>query len=420
MKIAVWHNLPSGGGKRALYHLVKGLLERGHTIESWCPPTADFSFLPFEKLVREHIVPFSWEDPPLRGRLSYLLQPYRDIANNILAMNRHCEICAEQINSGGFDVMLASSCRFFRVTGIGRFVKIPTLLYLHEPNRALYEASPRLPWLALPSRPGPIWTPRAIKRFVKDLVEIQALRLQAREEFEDAAVFGQILVNSFFSRESVLRAYGLEARVCYLGVDSELFRPLGLPRERTVVGLGAIHPSKGVETAIEAVGTIAEERRPELQWIGNFASDEYQKEVVTLANSLGVKFVPRVGVSDEELVDALNRAAVMVYTSRLEPFGFAPLEANACGTPVVAIAEGGVRESVIDGVNGLLVPERRPELLGGALAKMLEEPEWARKLGEGARAHVVDVWNWERSVECVERSLMEVAYGGHGGNDRVG
>jgi glycosyltransferase involved in cell wall biosynthesis len=55
--------------------------------------------------------------------------------------------------------------------------------------------------------------------------------------------------------------------------------------------------------------------------------------------------------SDENIVELLNRAAVMVYSARLEPFGLAPLEANACATPVVAVAEGGVRESIRNGVN---------------------------------------------------------------------
>ena len=57
MKIAVWHNLPSGGGKRALYNHVRGLRERGHTLESWCPPTADQNYLPLSELIAEHVVP---------------------------------------------------------------------------------------------------------------------------------------------------------------------------------------------------------------------------------------------------------------------------------------------------------------------------------------------------------------------------
>ncbi|MHB1599044.1 MAG: hypothetical protein ACYCXY_09175 [Acidimicrobiales bacterium] len=56
MRIAVWHNLPSGGGKRALYDQIRGLLELGHYVESWCPPSADQSFLPLGDLVTEHVV----------------------------------------------------------------------------------------------------------------------------------------------------------------------------------------------------------------------------------------------------------------------------------------------------------------------------------------------------------------------------
>src|SRR5216683_2521051 len=60
MKIAVWHNLPSGGGKRALYDHVRGLVARGHSVEVWCPPTASRTFLPLDALVREHVVDLAW------------------------------------------------------------------------------------------------------------------------------------------------------------------------------------------------------------------------------------------------------------------------------------------------------------------------------------------------------------------------
>jgi len=418
MRIAVWHNLPSGGGKRVLHQLVKGLLARGHSIESWCPATADSSYLPIRDLVPEHVAPFTWDEPTMRGTLSYLLWDYREMAANVAAMDRHCERCAVEINAGGFDVLFAHPCRFLRVTAIGRFVKIPTVLYLHEPSRALYEAAPRLPWLALPPQPGPAWAPQAIKRALKDLVRIQALRLQAREEVNNASAFDQMLVNSLFSRESMLRAYGLDARVCYPGIANEQFRPLGLPRERTVVGLGGIDRPKGVDTAIRAIGTIPEPRRPELVWIGNFSNAAYQREVEGLARTLSVKFVAKVGVSDEDLVDVLNRAAVMIYVSRLEPFGLAPLEANACGTPVVAIAEGGIRETIVDGVNGILVQERRPDLIGQALSRVLDDPAWAHELGERARARVVENWSWERSLRCVEDCLEETVSRGPSARNR--
>src|SRR5713101_1423560 len=56
MKIAVWHNLPSGGGKRALYYHVRGLVERGHEITSWSLDTADQSYLPLSEFAPEHVV----------------------------------------------------------------------------------------------------------------------------------------------------------------------------------------------------------------------------------------------------------------------------------------------------------------------------------------------------------------------------
>jgi hypothetical protein len=63
LRIAVWHNLPGGGGKRALYDHVRGLVARGHHVESWCPPTADQAFLSIGDLVHEHIVPLDTIKP---------------------------------------------------------------------------------------------------------------------------------------------------------------------------------------------------------------------------------------------------------------------------------------------------------------------------------------------------------------------
>ena len=57
MRIAVWHNLNSGGGKRALYYHVKGLVERGHYVVSYCPDTVDQDFLPLSDLVEERVFP---------------------------------------------------------------------------------------------------------------------------------------------------------------------------------------------------------------------------------------------------------------------------------------------------------------------------------------------------------------------------
>src|SRR5256885_1836721 len=107
MRIAVWHNLPSGGGKRALYDHVRGLVARGHSIEIWCPPTADRNYLPLGSLVPEHILPIEW---PVKPRLCDFWQITLEVQQSLAAMDAHCRLCATEINHGGGDIPFANTC----------------------------------------------------------------------------------------------------------------------------------------------------------------------------------------------------------------------------------------------------------------------------------------------------------------------
>jgi glycosyltransferase involved in cell wall biosynthesis len=161
-----------------------------------------------------------------------------------------------------------------------------------------------------------------------------------------------------------------------------------------------------LDRAIRALGTIDASKRPDLFWIANAASRAYRQQVEELASSHRVNLVIKIGVSDSDVVDLLNRASAMIYTPLLEPFGFAPLEANACQTPVVAIAEGGVRETIEDGMNGILVGEDDPVRLGEAVLLLLERPDLAREMGARGREYVLDKWSWKAAVDRLEASLM--------------
>jgi len=406
LRIAVWHNLPSGGGKRALYYHVKGLVERGHTVESWCPPTADQTYLPLSQLIKEHIVPFSWEPRKLKVPIIRSLEAYYHVVDKIKAMDRHCQECADEINRGGFDLLFANACMFFRTTSISRYVKIPRLIYLGEPYRWLYEAMPQLPWLAIPPPRRFWWTPGYLKYFLQNLVVVQGLRIQAREELLNAKAFDMILVNSFFSRESILRAYGLDARVCYLGIDTELFHNQYRQREDFIVGLGAFVPEKNIKFVIGSLAKVGEPR-PRLVWVGNVAIPSYVDELKQFAESVDVDFYPLVRIDDRELIDILNRALMMVYAPRLEPFGFAPLEANACGLPIVAVSEGGVRETVIEGLNGLLVEHDTKEL-ARAINVLRNNKDYAYKMGEDGRKLTIEKWSLDASIDRIEHKFKQI------------
>lgn len=404
MKIAVWHNLPSGGGKRALYDHVRGLVARGHHLEAWCPPTANREFLPLGDFIPEHTVDLAWPVPFRRSdEWQVTLRSGREHA----ALDDHCRRCAAQITSGGFDVLFANTCQFVRAAPIARYIAIPSVLYLQEPYRWLYEALPRLRWLAPPVAHGARPSLRALRRSFVDWRNIRNWRVQARDEVDSAAAFTRVLANSYFSRESILRAYGLESTVCYLGIDTSHFTDPGRQRENYVVGLGSCTPEKNVALVIEAVAAV-QGTRPRLVWVGNMAVDGYRRAMMDLAAARGVDLDLRIGVTDAELLDVLSRASAMVYAPRLEPFGLAPLEANACGVPVVAVLEGGVRETIRDSVNGLLA-DATPAALGRALMLLRDDPALARQLGDGGRRAVEESWSLEAATGRIERQLQEVA-----------
>jgi glycosyltransferase involved in cell wall biosynthesis len=408
MKISVWHNLPFCGGFRQVYYHVRGLAARGHFIHAWRPDTPSCAGL--SDLVSETIIPYTisakaWPKGKFRQSL-WLLQNTR---MQIEALQRHCQQVALDAERAGLDVAFVNSSIPDRMSPLAQYFPFPSAVYLGEPRRELYEAQYGAHWLAIPPPKRPLGSPAYWKWWLEDHIELYARRLKAKEEYDNAKAYDAILVNSLYSRECVLRAYGLESKVCYLGIDTDLFRPLPVTRENFVVGLGSISRKKGIDRALKALATIQTDKRPALVWIGNAMEPAYLAELQRLAESLNVVFDHKIMVPEQELVESLNRAALMLYTSRLEPFGLAPLEANACETPVVAIAEGGVRESIQHGVNGLLVPEDNPEMLGAAVMELIDDPQKAREMGRRAREHVKAHWNWESAIDRIEQHLARLA-----------
>ncbi|MCP9493206.1 MAG: glycosyltransferase family 4 protein [Pyrinomonadaceae bacterium MAG19_C2-C3] len=404
MKIAVWHNLPSGGAKRALFDHVRGLVERKHTVEAWCLDTSDRDYLPLRELVPEHVVPFRWHASKLPTRGGRLVDEYRNSVRHLRAFDEACRQCANEIQAKDFDLLFANGSVLYYMPFVMRHVQIPTVMYLQEPFRPLYEAQPTLPWIAkVGSESNALY--KRFGRFMKELPRLQFMRLQAKEEWINAHSCDMILVNTYFSRESVLRAYDYDAKVCYLGVDTSLFQQQHKERERFIVGLGSFDSIKGIDLAIKSIALLTAPRPP-LVWISNSGNTVYKDQMLTVAKEANVELQIKMRISDAELVDTLNRASLMLYTSRLEPFGYAPLEANACGTPVVAVAEGGIRETIQDGVNGLLV-DREPEAIASAIKSLLSDATLRQSLGENAAQHVRQKWSLKHGIDRLEARLHQ-------------
>ena len=112
-------------------------------------------------------------------------------------------------------------------------------------------------------------------------------------------------------------------------------------------------------------------------------------------------------ISDDELVNLYNQATMVVFVPLMEPFGFIPLEAMACGTPVIGIREAGVRESIGDGQTGILI-DRDPVELAQAIELLLSDKSLVEALRKRGFEDVNKNWTWEKATDRLEKNLIEV------------
>lgn len=395
----MYHNLPSGGGKRALFEMTRRLADR-HEISIFSLSTADHEFCDLRPYCAGHTVD-SFQPLPLARR------PFGRInqAIRVLDLARLARLerqMASRIDRGGYDLVFVHNCQFSVAPAILRFSGTPTVYYCQEPPRLAYE----------PRVERPHNQQSAAKRFAGRLDPLPSLYRAALRHSDRASTLSAsvVLVNSYYSRETVYRIYGIFSHVCPLGVDSGHFRPLNARKENRVLSVGALTPNKGFDWIVRALAVIDPVRRPSLQLISNFVDPAEDGYLRRLASESAVSLEIRVGVSEEELVLAYNRAMVTAYTPIMEPFGFVPLESMACGTPIVGVKEAGVRETVRDGETGLLV-DRDPAALARAIESLLCDPDHAQELGRNGRLHVVNEWTWDHSVDTLEGFLAQAARG---------
>lgn len=188
------------------------------------------------------------------------------------------------------------------------------------------------------------------------------------------------------------------------GVDLDRFSTEGPVAARNsmrrIVAVGRMLPYKGFQTIIEALPAIAD---AELVIVGGPAADRLDEdaEVRRLrALAAGAGVAERVtftgAVTRDDMPAVLRSADVVACTPWFEPFGIVPLEAMACGLPVVATAVGGMLDTVVHDVTGLLVTPKRPRELADAVSAVLRDSFLCRSLGLAGRDRACARYSWDR------------------------
>ncbi|MFV1362986.1 glycosyltransferase [Mycolicibacterium elephantis] len=201
------------------------------------------------------------------------------------------------------------------------------------------------------------------------------------------------------------------------GVDLDLFNPEGPTAARDgyrrIVSVGRFVPRKGFDVMVRALAHIPD---AELVIVGgpdiaHLESDQEALRLRALAEELGVGDRVRLygSVAREDMPAILRSADVVACTPWYEPFGIVPLEAMACGVPVVASAVGGMLDTVVHDVTGRLVRPRHPEQLAAAVNHLLRDDFLRQSLGAAGRDRARARYSWDRIAADTQRIYDRLA-----------
>ncbi len=397
MRIAIYENLPPGGAKRASFELGRFLAGR-HEVDLYRLSISDNRFFDLAPFVHE-VYPYRFA--PLGGLLDSRLARghYAPRSYTLFGpLRRLHRRIASDVRGRGYDVVLAHTDAMSQSPYLLRWLgDVPSVYYCQEVFRVRYEPLVReLHRQRLRQSRFPVSTLRLIE-------DAWVLRRLAAADAVSVSAAGTIAVNSQYSRERVVAAYGRDAVVCYLGVDTERFQPDPLvSRRREVLSIGSPPQLKSHGLVIDALGRIPTKRRPALRIVMPGRADAADLE--RQAKEQSVTLTIETGLDEAALADRYRAAIATTCAARSEPFGLTALESMACATPVIAINEGGYRESVRDGVTGLLVDPTAPALAAG-IERLANDPQLADAMGHAGRDVVTQAWTWEHAGQRLDDVL---------------
>lgn len=359
MKIAVFHNLPFGGAKRVLYEEIKALSKKHQIYLYQLSGERDnvFDMRTYSKEIHEYGFSLKNDFPAFFKRL------YSDYKKLFVLRKIHKNI-AKDIDSSNFDVVLIHPDHYTQAPFILRFIKTRNVYYCHELLRLAYEKNLKFDKDVIFLKK---WYENAIRALMKNIDKNNA-------HFADV-----ILTNSLYTKQNIKKAYDKDARVCYPGVDFNFFKPLGSLTKDCILFVGD------------------EEK---------FLGQEFEKMLSKkLRGRYKIKKIVRNGDNgDEYLREMYNRALVTICLTQNEPFGMVPLESMSCATPVIALDDGGYKETVINGKTGFLVSKNK-NIIQNKITYFVSNLSDASKMGEVGRNHVKSKFSWENHVRILENAL---------------
>ncbi len=375
MKIASFH---SGldikrGSSLAYMNTAIALKERGHevsaysfAVDEWYRSRLEEAGIPTTSMDHHHVQPMG--------------------VNMILTNNRRARAVFRDLRGEFADAEVAYLHGNQWTPLALPILDMPRAYYCDEPPRHYYE--PDLVNVTLRKRLG-------------KALGFASRALDKRADRAAVVTADAVAANSEYTKGYIGRVYGLQATTVYLGVDHDVFSPDPEGEEEAlVVSVGALYPLKAHDFIIRSLGRVDETVRPELVVVGK----GYQRaELEALATAQGVRMEVVSEIDTPRLADVYRRAKLTLVAHIREPFGLVAIESQSCGTPVVAVGEAGLLETVTE-ETGILTRRDEGEF-ASAVEELLRDDGRRAEMGRRGRAQVKELFNWAKTGAEMERVL---------------
>lgn len=352
MTIAIFHEVDFGGARRTIDEFAKRL-NKLFDLDLYYIDDKEEKGLGknYKNVFYYPFFPKFWKGKNWKIRL------YKDTIELFKLYKLHKEI-AHDIKLKNYDYIFVHPSKFTQAPFLLRLLKNKCIYYCQEPSRIVYDKD---------------LSSLSFVKFHKKLYEFFIRKIRKRIDLGNIKSASQILTNSKFSKNFIKKSYQISAKVCYLGVDTNTFKPQNVDKSYDALFIG--NKDKGYKLLIDALKLF--KKKPKIK---------------TIFREKGQS------ITDKDLVVIYNKSKILVALNRNEPFGLIPLEAMACGIPVIAIWEGGYKESIINNRTGFLI-SRNPVELYNKISQIINDEKLRMYLGKNAKENVLKNWTWDKSVE---------------------
>ena len=215
-------------------------------------------------------------------------------------------------------------------------------------------------------------------------------------------IYRTIITVSPSTRERLLALGAKNVNVAPPGVDHQIYKPGPKSPTPLIIWINRFAPYKNPQDAVKIFAEV-KKKVPETHFVmigGGPLLEKTEKIAAKIAPF--IQFTGRVPTHVK--VKLLRQAWACLYTSDVEGFGLGILEAAACETPCVAYNVPGVRDAIIHGTTGLLVPHRDTKTAAEALTEIIKNNKLRQELAQAAHRHAKQ-YNWEKTTDKIEKIL---------------